>query len=321
MRTLLADPASARRRCHRGWVEPPPWPYRQVIHRAFLIAAESGERCRPVHFVAALGELDGPIATALRPPGGGPLFLHPPDPLPVHGGGAGYLAMQTQQAAGQLASERGEVIGSQHLLMAVIDQAEPEAVALLRRAGIDLGLLRAAALRILGAPPGLPPIAIPPLTPAGIADRPPLAVDQLDVRAWSVLCWRQEHLPLARLRRQGDWHALSHLEHRAAWRIADRFGVDDDQRHSLGFHHNHEVERLAYAASPAVVETTSQLMERFGHEGPLLRRGRRRRRRRLVPNFMMGWPTWFANRRVGLRDKRFWLMTRSAYRDQPARDS
>jgi hypothetical protein len=42
-----------------------------------------------------------------------------------------------------------------------------------------------------------------------------------------------------------------------------------------------------------------------------------RRWRRFVPNFMVGWPTWFANRRVGLRDKRFWLLTRSAYRGQP----
>ena len=33
-------------------------------------------------------------------------------------------------------------------------------------------------------------------------DRPALAVEVLDPRAWAALRWRQEHLPLARLRRR-----------------------------------------------------------------------------------------------------------------------
>jgi Clp amino terminal domain, pathogenicity island component len=297
-------------------------PDRQLIHRAFLLAAESGERCRPVHLLAALAELDGPIADALTTPGGVPLLPPPADPLPVHGGGASYLAMQTQQAACQLASERGEVGGPQHLLLAVIDQAEPEAVALLGRAGLELGALREAALRILGAPSDLPPIAVPPLTPAGTMDRPPLPVDQLDCRAWNVLGWRQEHLPLSRVRRKGDWYALSHLEERAAWRIADRLCVDDDQRYSMLVHHHGEVEKLASAVRPDLVETRQQLMDGHYQRGvELVRSARQRRRwRRVVPNFMVGWPTWFANRRAGLRDKRFRVLTRSAYRGQPLCD-
>ena len=35
---------------------------------------------------------------------------------------------------------------------------------------------------------------------------------------------------VAHVRRRGDWHALSHLEEAAVWQMADRLGVDDDQR-------------------------------------------------------------------------------------------
>ncbi|MDA8301514.1 MAG: Clp protease N-terminal domain-containing protein [Actinomycetota bacterium] len=232
--------------------------------------------------------------------------------------------MQTQQAAGQLASERGEVEGPEHLFLALIDQAEPEAVNMLGRAGLDVRALRKTALDILGAPPDLPPVALPPLTPAGTMGRPALPVEQLDADAWGVLCWRQERLPLARLRRRDDWHALAALESRAAWRVADRFGVDDDQRYSLLVRHSQEVERLAYAARPAVVEARQQLVEHLPGgllverlPGGFLLRQRRRRWHRVVPSFMVGWPTWFGNRRVGLRDKRFRLVTRAAYRGQP----
>jgi hypothetical protein len=187
---------------------------------------------------------------------------------------------------------------------------------LLNGAGFDLGVLRRAALDSLGAPPDLAPIVMPPLTPAGTLDRPPLPVEQLDARGWMILCWRQEHLPLDRLRGKGDWHALSSLEQRAAWRVADRCGLDVDQRYSMLVQHHNRVETLAHAARPQVVETWQQLKDRHGQGGSLLVHGRYRWRR-FVPNFMVGWPTWFANRRAGLRDKRFWLMTWSTYRGQP----
>jgi hypothetical protein len=47
----------------------------------------------------------------------------------------------------------------------------------------------------------------------------------------------------------------------------------------------------------------------------------RRFRRRRLPNFMVGWPTWFGNRRRGLRDRWFRVKTRSAFRDQPDLDT
>ncbi len=162
----------------------------------------------------------------------------------------------------------------------------------------------------------LPALAIPPLTPAGTVDRPPLAVEALDPRAWRVLTWRQEHLPLYRLRRVDDWYALSSLECRAAWRVADRLRLDDDQRHSFYAQHHETVETLAHSARPELVETRERLRERV----PEAYAPRRLRSRweRLAPNFMVGWPTWFANRRVGLRDRRFRLLTWSSYRGQPA---
>jgi hypothetical protein len=278
-----------------------------------------GDLSRPVHLLAALSELDGPISDALRPPAGGPLFPRPGDPSAVNGGGAGYLAMQTQQAASQLATQLGQPERPEHLLLAVIDQAEPEAVAVISRSGLDLGAVRRAALDLLGAPADLPVITMPPLTAAGTMDRPALTVEQLDADAWRVLCWRQEHLPLTRVRRKGDWQALSSLESRAAWRVADRFHLNDDQRYSMMAHHDQTVERLAHAANPAVVETRQQLMERHGggHDLTFVKRRWNHRWRRVVPNFVVGWPTWFANRRVGIRNRRFWLITRSAYRGQP----
>jgi Clp amino terminal domain, pathogenicity island component len=289
-------------------------PDRQVIHRAFLIAAEHGELCRPIHILAALAETHGPISDALNMNGDTSLLPKLADPPTVHGGGASYLAMQTQQAASQLASGRDETVGAEHLLVAVIDQREPEAMAALSQGGLDSGALRHVAVTILGAA-DLPVIVMPPLTPAGTVDRPPLPVDQLDPRAWSVLRWRQEHLPLRHVRGPNDWGALSHLEHQAAWRIADRLGVDDDQRYSLSAQHYREVDRRAHEAKPAVFETIEQAAERnHGQEIQRLRRSRPK----ILPNFMVGWPTWFANRRAGLRDKRFWLLTRSAYRGQPA---
>ncbi len=55
-----------------------------------------------------------------------------------------------------------------------------------------------AALGILGASADLPPVSMPPLTPAGTFDRPPLPVGELDPRAWAALCWRQVYLSLGR---------------------------------------------------------------------------------------------------------------------------
>ena len=292
--------------------------YDQVLHRAFLIAAETGDRCRPVHLLAALAEGDGPISDALKPSDGGLLFPRPADPPPVHGGGASYLTMQTQQAARRLASQRGETTTPAHLLLAVLDQGDPEAVALLSRSGLDPGIIRTTALDILGAPPDLPPIAMPTLVPAGTMDRPPLSVDELDPTAWAALCWRQDHLPLRRLQRRSHYEALQHLESRACWRTASTLGLDDDQRYSLSRHHRDRVEQLAARAKPDLVELRSARPSPLpigravsGSPHPW------RRRRRKWLGFTVGWGTWFSNRQVGLRDRWFRVLTIPDYKGAP----
>jgi hypothetical protein len=170
---------------------------------------------------------------------------------------------------------------------------------------------------MLGAPEGLAPVPIPPLCPAGTHDRPPLPVAELDAAVWAVLVWRQEHLPLRRLKRQSDWYALSNLEYRAARGLAERRALDDDQRYSLLTYHRDRVEALAHEARPDLVETRQQRRQRYPRSMPLVGHRRRSTWRRLVPNFMVGWPTWFSNRRSGLRDKYFRLVSASAYRGQP----
>lgn len=288
----------------------------EVVRRAFLIAAETGETCRPVHLLLALTESAGSTAAVLRSPLGRPLLERSGDPLPVNGGRAGYLVMQTQRAARGFAARRGEEMRSEHLLLAVVDQAEPEVLAALVDAGLDVAVVQTAVLEVLGAPADLPSIPIPPLTPAGTLDRPPLGVDELDASAWAALCWRQERLPLARLRRPSHYASLGHLESGAAWRVASRLALDEDQRFSLVAHHRGRVEQLAAAARPQVVEVRrTRSPDALGPEARLRPRRRSRRPRWLrVP---VGWGIWFLNRQVDLRDGWFRLRTLGDYRGAP----
>jgi hypothetical protein len=181
-------------------------------------------------------------------------------------------------------------------------------------------VVRAAALAGLGAPQDLPAIALPALTPAGTLGRPPLPVAELDARAVSAVRWRQDHLPLNRLRRRADRDSLAHLEWAAAWRLASHLHLDDDQRFSLVRYHTDEVEQRMASARPDLVEPRRS-------PGPVgaswvgaswvggFRPGRRRLPRRL--RFTIGWGTWFQNRRVGARDRWFRLTTLRYYRRAP----
>ncbi|MGI9118594.1 MAG: hypothetical protein ACR2G7_00405 [Acidimicrobiales bacterium] len=65
---------------------------------------------------------------------------------------------------------------------------------LLGRTGIDGQAIRRVALCALGAPPDVPAVPLPPVAPAGTRERPPLSITDLDQRAWTAMCWRQEHL-------------------------------------------------------------------------------------------------------------------------------
>jgi hypothetical protein len=302
-------------------MDPRPWrdgPGYHVVSRGFSIASESNESCGPLHLLAALEEVQGPLSSALRP--ASRRWLYPrADPPSVLGGAMGYLGSQAVRAATQFADSRQELFAPAHLLLAVLDQADAEVLERLNSAGIDPARAWAVAAEMLGAPSNLPMVPMPALCPTGTYDRPPRPIDQLDPQAWAVLSWRQGHLPLGRLKRQSDWYALSNLERRAAWQTADRRGLDDDQRYSLLSHHRDRVEALAHEARPDLVETRQQLKQLSQRSMPRL--GYQQRPwawRRIAPNFMVGWPTWFSNRRAGLRDKYFRLVTGPAYRGQPA---
>jgi Clp amino terminal domain, pathogenicity island component len=280
----------------------PGGPYLEAIQRAFQFAHQRGRGCGPAEFLVGISEGHGPAAAALAPGPGLTLREIAADADHPTAAGAGYLHMQAQEAARALATARGEPTAPEHLLIALLDQGTPEVADLLSQAGLDPNAVRRAALAAIGAPADLPLISLPALTPAGTLDRPPLLVADLDTRAWAVLRWRQDHLPVGQLHRPGDLQALSHLERAAAWRLADRLGLDDDQRYSLVRQHDDQVKRLA-AQARADLARPARTMPRP--------------RRPRFANVTVGWAAWFSNRRVGLRDRWFRLRTTGHYRGCP----
>jgi len=305
-------------------------PYPEAIRRGFLLARELGQSCGPAHLLVGVAEGDGPAAAALDPgqgrslrgvvtadtgaadagaPGGGMAGSR-------HGG-LGHRQMQAQGAALALAESRGERVGAEHLLIALLDQGTAPVLEALGRAGLDPATVRRAAATAIGAP-GLPPIELPPPAPAGTMDRAPLPVAELDDRAWAALRWRQDHLPVGRLHRPSDREALLHLERNEAWRVADRLALDDDQRYSLISHHADEVGRRVERARPDLPQPPSPRDRAQARAVALARRHRRRPGRAVaLRNLTVGWGTWFGNRRVGLRDRWFRLRTTGSYRGAP----
>jgi hypothetical protein len=281
--------------------EQPGGAYLEAIRRAFQFAREHGRDCGPADFLIGIAAGTGPAAAALRP-SAGPSLAEVAADAPSRQGG-GYLHMQAQEAATSLAAARGQPAAPEHLLIALLDQGTPEVTALLSRAGLDPAAIRRSVLAAVGAPADLPPIPVPAPAPAGTLDRPPLPVADLDARAWAVLRWRQEHLPMGRLRRSGDLRALIHLERAAAERLADRLSLDDDQRYSLIWQHASQVsERIA---------TRTDLI------GPSAPRPEPRRPKSRRPGLPVGWAAWFSNRHVALRDRWFRLRTTRHYRGCP----
>jgi hypothetical protein len=289
--------------------------YGGALLRAFRFANELGfTRAGPVHFLVGVAEGDGPGAHALT---GSTRSLR--DVVTAGratlGQGSAHLSLQVQGAARLFAEQLGMAPAAEHLLVAVLDQGTLQVLTVLAVAGVDPGAARAAALEGLRVDPDLPPVAMPPLTPAGTLDRPPLPIADLDARAWAVLSWRQDHLPLHRLRGRSSWRGLWSVEYQIGWRLPDRLGLDDDQRYSLLSQHLSAVEeRLAAARpdlAPARVEPSSALRWRQA-----TRRIRLYRRLRFL-SFAIGWPSWFGNRRAGIRQRWFWLTTLRHYRHQP----
>ena len=289
----------------------PSGPYLEAIQRAFQFAHELGRGCGPVEFLVGIAGGSGPAAAALQPDGGRSVRAVAAATAGA-AEGAGYLHMQAQQAAMSLAAVLDQPPEPEHLLIALLDQATPGVAETLSRAGLEPATVRRAALAGAGAPADLPSLAMPALAPAGSMDRPPLPVSSLDARAWAVLRWRQDHLPLGRLHRAGDREALCHLELDAAWRLASQLGLDDDQRYSVVRQHSDRVGQLVADAHPGLT--------RPGHPGGrrsgAIAGGRRRRPRRFL-SFTVGWGVWFGNRWVGLRDRWFRLRTVRYYRGAP----
>lgn len=304
--------------------------YQQVLQRAFSIATEHDAKCRPIHMLAALSEMDGQIGESLRP-GGGPLLPRPPGVPEARGGGASYLCMQTQEATADFAASRGEDRSPAHLLLALIDQADTEAMSLLSRSGIDRDTVRRLALSELGAPTALPAIAIPSPVPAGYMDRPILTEPELDSRAWKVLTWRQGHLPLDALRTSRDWQCLHDLEDDIVRRLYRSLRLHEGQEISLGTHHLMRVQQIAHQARPDLVPPLEPPRR---VDAPIvatpIRVGDPRFHRHWQPSFLsftIGWGTWFRNRWSGMKGRWEWLQarrfafrTRASYRGCPHPD-
>jgi hypothetical protein len=291
--------------------EEPSGPYLAAIRRAFTFASQTGSGCRPLHFLVGIADGDGPAAAALRPADGRPL-REVVARMGLVGGGApaGYLHMQAQEGATAFAAGRGEQAGVEHLLVALLDQASPEVLDALSRAGLDPAAVRRAALRALGAAADLPVIAFAPATPAGSLDRPALPVADLSPRAWAVLRWRQEHLPIGKLHRRSDTLAMVRLERRAVMRIVDRLALDDDQRYSLLRHHEQAVDERVAQARP-------ELARPRGRHDRRPRRALLRRRRSRWFGVTVGWGVWVGNRRLAVQTRWFGLRAARAYRRAP----
>jgi len=301
--------------------------YLDAIRRGFAFAQELDQRCGPVHLLVGVAEADGPAAAALDPGDGRSLrevvaAATGAGSAGAGGGGAtyggiGHLHMQAQGAAQSLAQARGEQVGAEHLLIALLDQATAPVTDALTLAGLDPATVRQAAATALGAVE-LPPAGLPPLTPAGTLDRAPLPVPDLDGRAWAVLRWRQDHLPVRRLRRPADREVLLHLERTQAWQLADRLGLDDDQRYSLISQHARAVAERVQRERPDLPTAPTARDRAEARAVALARRHRRRPSRiRVLRNLTVGWGAWFSNRRMGLRARWFRLRTTSSHRGAP----
>lgn len=277
--------------------------YHEVVGRGLQFARGLGRTPGPAHLLVGISLSRGAAAGALRGGEGRPSLR---EVVAAWGDGSGsgeiWLHLQAQEAARQFTASLGQRAEPWHLLVALLDQGTPEVTAALTEAGIDPQATRQAALAAIGVAADHPPVPMPSPMPAGTLDRPPLPVDRLDERAWRVLRWRQDHLPLDRLRRRSQVGSLSRLEERAVLRLADKLDVDDDQRYSLLHHHADQVSRRVAAARPDLT-------------GPPRRRPRVRRPRPLI--LLVGWGAWLENRRTGLSDRLFRLRTRAAYRDCP----
>jgi len=276
---------------------------RVVIETAIEIARSSGGELTPLHLLVALSE-DDAVALLLDTPVDlrAAVFgdLGPPGPN-WH---AGYWTFQPLNSAKEWAGDE-QRFTPEHLVVALIEQADPDVVAARVKAGIDLNQVRQRVLIALGwDEANVPPLATMP--PAGTAGRPPLPLSELPADVWAELVDRQQRLPFERMRRTWQWYGLHHKEFRAVRRIADRRHLSNDERYSFLHYHRKEVERLGAEKIPRVVAAADEADEQRPRGEWLTVRFGNRTRRWSSP-LPSGWLTWFGNRRAGIRDAWFRL--------------
>jgi hypothetical protein len=272
--------------------------YLEAMRRGFEFAQAMGRRqCRPVDVLVGVAEADASLF-----PGPGQSLREVAARMYAGGDGAGYLHMQAQEAAQGLAGRLNQRPAPAHLLVALIDQDDPEVVAVLEASGRDPRAVRAHAAAAMGVEGNLPAVRMPSMAPAGTLDRPPLPPQALDARALAAVRRRAEHLPVHMVRGARDRAALAELEAGEVLRIVGRLGLDDDQAYTLLALHRAEVDQRTGATRP---------------KGPRSRPRRPRPGLGRAARLTVGWGVWLGNRRAGLHRRWFRLRAARYYRENP----
>jgi 8-oxo-dGTP diphosphatase len=291
--------ATMRPRGHNASMPEVSEAYMEAMRHGFEFARAMGRRqCRPVDVLVGVDEADASLF-----PGPGQSLREVAARMFAGGDGAGYLHMQAQEAAQDLAGRLNQRPAPAHLLVALIDQGDPEVVAVLEASGRDPRAVRAHAAAAMGVEGNLPAVRMPPMVPAGTLDRPPLPPEAVDARALAAVRRRAEHLPLHMVRGARDRAALAELEAGEVLRIVRRLGLDDDQAYTLLSLHRAEVDQRTGATRPEGPRPRPRLPPRPGL-------GRAAR-------LTVGWGVWLGNRRAGLHRRWFRLRAARYYRESP----
>ncbi len=233
-------------------------------------------------------------------------------------------AKRTVQRADRISRLLGDrTIQPEHLLLGLLAATGSTAAQVVQRAGTSVDDIRdrllatmdpvsveispecrrdpaSSTCRRAGSASGLRPIS------------PPRS--DLDHRAWQLLRWRQDHLPLDRVRGPSDWLALQHLEERAATRIVNRLKIEARHGYGLMAYHQLEVELLTAQAAPDCWATWTRRQLRPPPEsGPVPTTWWARH----VPATPDRFRSWISRRWSHVRDLRFAILTRRSYRGGP----
>jgi hypothetical protein len=235
-------------------------------------------------------------------------------------------AKRTVQRADRISRLLGDpTIQPEHLLLSLLAATGGTAAQVVQRAGTNVEDIRE---RILASMDLLCLESSPDrraTAPAPVASRRPKrasaalptspAHKELDDQAWQLLRWRQDHLPLDRVRGPTDWLALQHLEQRAATRIVHRLKVEARHGYGLVAYHQLEVELLAAQAAPDHWATWTS--HELGPGPELASPPQRTWWVRHTPRALSRLRIWATNRKRDVHDLRFALMTRRSYRGAP----